>query len=90
MTDTDRRAYILAATCEGCRKGLALGKVQPPFMERLAHNPNSHIESPCTANHALADEVEKWVVSARSQGYGEGHTEATLDANSLSWKDATK
>lgn len=68
MTPTDRRAYILAATCEGCHEGVPAKKVE-------GHAKLMHIDlmataaygtmSPCTANHALADEVEKWIKQER-------------------------
>lgn len=57
MTHTERRQYILAATCKLCRSGY------PTDGGNGHHAPWEAVTSrlPCTANHALADEVEKWI-----------------------------
>lgn len=66
MTPTERRQRILAATCEGCSNGLPPMKYegqQVHYRQEIAHRT---LLMRCTANHALADEVEGWIREASS------------------------
>lgn len=58
MTSADRRKYILQATCKGCS---ADWPTQSGRHIPMPQGRSDIVIFPCTANHVLADEVEKWI-----------------------------
>lgn len=72
MSPADRRKAILEATCFWCKHGLfvALPDSKGKLVHTIPtpmHDPNPLRVENCTANHALADQVESWLVAVASQ-----------------------